>query len=43
LTDAEAAAIRELRAAGVSRQELAARYRVSVATVTRITSGSTYR
>lgn len=42
LTDAEAAEARELRAAGVPRAELARRFGVSVATITRITSRVTY-
>lgn len=43
LTDAEAVRIRARRAAGVPRKDLAREYGVSVATVTRITRGDTYR
>jgi hypothetical protein len=43
LTDADAVRIRERRAAGISRIDLAAEYRVSVSTITRITRGDTYR
>jgi hypothetical protein len=42
LSDDDAALIRELRAVGVPRQDLAGWFRVSVATITRITRGETY-
>lgn len=43
LTDADAELVRELRARGVSRTAVARRFGVSVATITRITRGETYR
>lgn len=43
LTDADAELVRQLRADGVPRAEVAARLGVSVATITRITRGDTYR
>jgi Helix-turn-helix domain of resolvase len=43
LSDADAETVRRLRADGVSRAELAAQFRVSPATITRITRGETYR
>jgi transcriptional regulator len=43
LTDADAVAIRHRRAEGVPRADLAREYGVSVATITRITRGDTYR
>lgn len=43
LTDADAELARRLRAEGVPRADVAARLGVSVATITRITRGETYR
>lgn len=43
LSDADAVRIRRRRAEGVSRKDLAAEFNVSVATITRITRGDTYR
>jgi hypothetical protein len=43
LTDADAELVRALRAGGVPRKDLAERFDVSVATITRITRGETYR
>ena len=43
LSDADADRVRELRARGVPRKDVAAMLGISVATVTRITRGETYR
>lgn len=43
LSDADAEVIRQLRARGVARRDLADRFGVSPATITRITRGETYR
>jgi transcriptional regulator with XRE-family HTH domain len=42
LSDDQADEVRQERARGVSRTELAARFGVSMATIARITSGRTY-
>ena len=43
LSDADAEVVRQLRAHGVARQDVADRFGVSPATITRITRGETYR